>query len=102
MVAETSTDEITGETSMNLLPKDKWVESCLEKHIACGKKWGFNFFLSWIVPIVLIIVSFFLNFSVFALISLIGFIGALAGSLVYVRYKICSKCVIEKECHEAF
>ena len=102
MVKETTTNEKTGKTSVNLLPKEEWVESCLEKHVACGKKWGFNFFISWFAPIVLIIISFFFNFSIIALISLIGFIGSLAGSIIYVRYKICPRCAIIEECHEAF
>lgn len=99
---ETTVDSTTGKTIENLLPKDQWVESCLQKHVECGKKWSFNFFIAWFLPIILIVISFFLNFSIYALLSLIGFIIVLAVMLVYVRYKVCPTCAIMEECHVAF
>ena len=101
-VKETTTDGTTGKSIKKLLSKDKWVESCLENHVECGKKWSKGFYILWFVPIILIIVSFFFSFSIFALLSLIGFIGVLAGMLYYTRQKICPKCVIVEECHSAF
>jgi len=101
-VKEATTDSQTGKTIKKLLPKEQWVETCLKKHVECGKKWSINFYISWFVPIVLIIVSFFFSFSVFALLSLIGFIAVLALMLYYTRMKICPRCEIMEECHAAF
>jgi len=101
-VKETTTDSKTGEPIKKLLSKDKWKESCLEKHVACGKKWSINFYISWFVPIVLIIISLFLSFSIYAVMYLIGFIGVLALMLYYTRMKICPRCEIMEECHSAF
>jgi hypothetical protein len=73
------------------------------KHVACGKKWGSpNFIILWFGPIVLIIISFFLNFSIFALISLLGFIGVLAVLGIHMRWKVCPTCAFMEECHAAF
>ena len=102
MVKESTTDKETGKTIVKLLPMDKWKESCLKEHVACGKKWGFNFFLTWLIPIVLISISFFFNFSLLALISLIGFIIVLAIMLYYTKKKICPKCAIVDDCHSSF
>ncbi|MCP4763011.1 MAG: hypothetical protein GY870_14630 [archaeon] len=99
---ETTSDNNTGKTIEKLLPKEQWVDSCLQKHVECGKKFGFNFFISFFLPIILVIISFFLSFSVFAIIALIGFIGMLAATLGYVRYIVCPTCPIKDECHAAF
>jgi len=76
-VKETTTDRETGKTIVMLLPIEKWKKSYLKKHVDCGKKWGVNFMILWFLPIVLIIISFFLSFSIFALVSLIGFVVVL-------------------------
>ncbi|MFX1393342.1 MAG: hypothetical protein ACFFAH_07190 [Promethearchaeota archaeon] len=99
-VKETTTEG--GKTISKLLPKGKWTECYLKKHVACGKKWGFSFIILWLLPIVLIIISFFLNFSIFALICLIGFVGVLALSLIHMRWKVCLTCAIMEECHSSF
>jgi len=91
-----------GKTIKKLLPVDKWKESYLKKHVACGKKWSFNFIIIWFLPIVLIIISFFFNFSIFALICLIGFIVVLAVTLTHMRWKVCPTCAIMEECHSSF
>ncbi len=101
-VKETILDKTTGKTIANLLPKDKWKECYLEKHVECGKKWRFNFFILWVLPIVLIIISFFFNFSLIALMSLIGFIVVLALSIIHMKWKVCPTCAIVEECHAAF
>ncbi|MHA2283096.1 MAG: hypothetical protein ACXAC5_19825 [Promethearchaeota archaeon] len=101
-VKETTEDSTTGKSIENLMPKDKWVESCLQKHVKCAKKYGFGFYISWFLPIILMVVSFFVSFSIFALLSLIGFIAMLAGTLVFVRYKVCPTCAIKDECHAVF
>ena len=99
----TITVKKNGRTIKKLLPVDEWSESYLKKHVHCGK----TLFpplsvLLWILPIILIGISFFWNFSVISLFSLIGFIILLASMLLYVRWKVCPSCAIMKECHAAF
>jgi membrane protein YdbS with pleckstrin-like domain len=101
-VKEFTVDKKNGKTSLTLLPIDEWKKSYLEKHVACGKKWSKNLFVLWLGPIVLIGISFFLDFSIFALISLISFIGVLAVTLIYTRWKVCPTCAFMEECHAAF
>ena len=101
-VKETTIDKKTGKTIGKLLSKEDWKECYLQKHVECGKRWGFNFFILWFLPIVLIIISFFLNFSISALLSLIGFIVVLAVSLIHMKLKVCPTCAIMEECHAAF
>ena len=91
-----------GKTIVKVLPKEKWKDEYLKKHVDCGKKWSFNFFILWFLPIVLIVISFFLNYSIFALISLICFIIILAGMLIHMKWKVCPMCTIVEECHGAF
>jgi hypothetical protein len=88
---------------MKLLPKDEWKESYLKKHVHRGKKLFPPLgLLLWLLPIVLIGISFLVNFSIISLLSLIGFIVTLALMLLYVRWKVCPTCAIMDECHEAF
>ena len=96
-VKETTTNGKEG-----FLPVEKWKECYLKKHVDYGKKWSFNFFILWFLPIVLIIISFFLSFSIFALISLIGFIVMLAIMLTHMKRRVCPTCAIVEECHAAF
>ena len=99
-IKETTLD--SGKTNVKLLPIDEWKESYLEKHVDCGKKWGFNFFILWFLPIILINISLFLSFSIFALISLIGFIVVVAVTLIHMKWKVCPTCAIVDECHSSF
>ena len=99
---ETTIDSTTGKSIKKLLPKEQWKESCLQKHVDCGKKWSFNILITWFLPIILIVISFFLNFSIYALISLIGFLVVLAASVIHMRKKVCPTCAIMEECHAAF
>lgn len=85
-----------------LIPLDKWRESYFPKHVACGKKLGFNFFVEFFLPIILIGISFFFRFSIIALISLTGFIVVLAVMLIHMRWSVCPDCAIMEECHAAF
>ncbi|MHA2203349.1 MAG: hypothetical protein ACW991_06645 [Candidatus Hodarchaeales archaeon] len=101
-IKEATVDEKTGKTTLTLLSVDEWKETYLEKHVACGKKWFWHSYILWLGPIVLIPISFLWNFSVFALISLIGFIAVLAGTLLYVRFRVCPSCAFMDECHAAF
>ncbi|MHA2273438.1 MAG: hypothetical protein ACXACI_16405 [Candidatus Hodarchaeales archaeon] len=101
-VKKPTIDSETGKTSQTLLPKDEWVESCLQTHVVNAKRWFSGYYLIVLIPIILIVISFFLDFSIFALFSLIGFIAALAGILAYTRWKICPNCAFMEECHAAF
>ena len=98
-----TTDQRNGKTVMKLLPEEEWKESYLKKHVHRGKKlFPPLSILLWFLPIVLIGISLFWNFSIIALFSLIGFIVTLALMLLYVRWKVCPTCAIVDECHEAF
>lgn len=101
-VKEPAIEREKEKTSMKQLPLDEWKEAYFKKHVDCGKKWGFNFIILWLGPLVLIGISLFLNFSAVALISLIGFIGSLAVMVIYMRRKVCPTCAIMDECHAAF
>ncbi|MFX0209442.1 MAG: hypothetical protein ACFFDT_25885, partial [Candidatus Hodarchaeota archaeon] len=84
-------------------PLDDWKETYLSKHVACGKRWGSpNLMILWLGPIVLIPISLLLNFSMIALLSLIGFIGSLAVFGIYMRKVVCPTCAFMEECHAAF
>ena len=47
-VKETTED---GSTVERLMPLEQWKESHLKKHVVCAKKWGYNFFIIWLIPI---------------------------------------------------
>jgi hypothetical protein len=86
-----------------LLPLEEWKKAYLDKHVACGKRWGTpNLMILWLAPIILIGISLILNFSLYALISLISFIVVLAGLGLYTRWRVCLTCAFQKECHAAF
>jgi len=101
-VKETPLDRKKRKPIVKLLPIDKWKESYLNKHVNCAKKWGFNFFILWLGPIILIGISLFLNFSLFALIFLIGFIVVMAVMMIHMKRKVCPICAIKDECHSSF
>ncbi len=91
-----------GKTTKTKLPLDQWKELHLQNFISCAKKGGFNFFIIWFFPIVGIVISFFLGFSIFALLSLIGLVFVLVYMMNYTQRKDCSRCVIKDECHAGF
>jgi len=98
-VKETTVEK--GKTVEKLLTVDKWRESYLKKHVA-QKNWVIFMVIVWFLPIVLIAISFFTNFSIFALLSLIGFIIVLVGNYFYMLRVKCPKCAIKEECHSSF
>ena len=100
-VKETAIDKEKGKTIEKLVSIDKWRESYLKKHVG-QKNWTFLMVIIWFLPIVLIVISFFLNFSIFAVISLIGFILALVGFILYLLRKKCPTCAMQEECHSSF
>ena len=98
-----TTDKKNGKAVMKLLSVEEWKELYLKKHVHSGKKLFPPLgLLLWLLPIVLIGISFLVNFSIVALLSLIGFIVMLALMLLYVRWKVCPTCAFMEECHEAF
>ncbi len=101
-VQDPTIDSKTGKPIGKLLSLDKYHESFFPKHVICAKKWAYNLFIIWFLPIVLIVISFFLNYSLIALIALIGFIIVLAVQLIYTRQKVCTTCAIQEECHASF
>ncbi|NVM27870.1 MAG: hypothetical protein HWN65_03420 [Candidatus Helarchaeota archaeon] len=94
-------DPSTEGKTEQLLPKDNWVASHLKLH-AGQKYWSYFMMIVWFLPPVLIIISFFLGFDIIALISLIGFVGVLAVSLINMRRNVCTKCAIKEECWSTF
>ena len=100
-VTESQQDEDTGKTSEKLLSVDQWSKSHLHLHVG-QKGWAFFMAIIWFLPIVLVGVSFFLNFSIYALLSLIGFLGILIGNYYYMLRIKCPTCPIQEECHSSF
>ena len=100
-VKETSIDKEKRKTIERLLSVDNWREAYLHKHVG-QKNWTVFMTTVWFLPIVLIVVSFFLNFSIFALISLIGFIVVVVGNWFYMLRVKCPSCAIQEECHSSF
>ena len=99
----TTVNKKNGKAIMNLLPIDEWKELYLEKHVDCGKKLFPPLgILLWLLPIVLIGISFFWNFTIISLLSLIGFMILLAVMLLYVKWKVCPTCAFMEECHASF
>ena len=87
-VTETKIDKEKGKTIKKLLSVDKWSESHLHKHVG-QKHWVGLMIIVWFLPFVLIVISFFMDFSIFAVISLIGFTAVLVGNVFYIlRIKI--------------
>ena len=81
---------------------DKWRELYLKNWISKGKMVRIFMGIIWLLPMVLIFISFFLNFSFFAIISLIGCIAVLGGNVIYMNNRVCPTCDINDECHSSF
>ncbi|MBW1856053.1 MAG: hypothetical protein JRJ00_15470 [Deltaproteobacteria bacterium] len=100
-VKEETIDKENGKTIEKLLSVDNWREAYLHKHVG-QKNWTAFMSIIWLLPIVLIVISFFLSFSIFALIPLIGFIVVVVGNWFYMLRKKCPTCAIKEECHSSF
>lgn len=79
-------------------PLEEWKEKYLQPHSESMKKWGSAIFLIWGVPIAGIVISFFFNFSVVALVCLIGFVALLSVSSMHLNRSICAQCAILDVC----
>jgi hypothetical protein len=100
-ITETTTDEEKGTSSENLLSVDQWSKSHLHLHVG-QKGWAGAMAIVWLSPLVLIGASLFLNFSLFAVIALIGFVAVLAGNYQYMVRIKCPTCPIQEQCHSSF
>ena len=80
----------------------KWRELYLNKWVSKGKIVRIFMGIIWLLPIVLIFISFLMNFSFFGLLSLIGCIAMLGGNVIYMNHRVCSTCTIKDECHSSF
>ena len=98
---ETAIDKEKGKAIEKLLSVDKWSESYLHKHVG-QKHWTWLMALIWFLPIVLIVISFFRDFSYIALVPLIGFIVVVVGNVIHMLRKVCPTCAIKDECHSSF
>ena len=56
-VKDVTSDGPDGKTIAREMTVDEWSESLLQKHVECGKRWSANYFVLWLLPIVLIIIS---------------------------------------------
>lgn len=76
----------------------EWEEKYLQLHTKAMKKWGMGIFIVWLVPVIGIVVSFFVNFSVVAVICLVGFVAFLLWLPRQLSQTICSHCAIVEMC----
>jgi len=100
-VTETPMDEEKGETTEKLLSIDQWSKSHLHLHVG-QKGWTGVMAIVWFAPIVLVIYSFFVSFSIYALLALIGFVALLVGNFYYMLRVKCPTCPIQEQCHSSF
>jgi len=100
-VKETTIDKENGKTIEKLLTIDQWSKSHLHMHVG-QKNWVWPMFIIWFLPIVLIIISFFQVYDIFAVIGLIGFIVVLVGNVFYMVKVKCPSCPIQEQCHSSF
>lgn len=76
----------------------EWEEQYLAVHTEAMKKWGMGIFVVWLVPVIGIVVSFFVNFSVVAVICLVGFVASLLWLPRQLSQDICSHCALVDMC----
>ena len=79
-------------------PLEEWKEKYLQSHAEAMKKWGSVIFLIWGVPIAGIVISFFFNFAVIAVVCLVGVIALLFALSIHLNRSICSHCAIVDVC----
>ena len=96
----TSNDE-KGETIEKLLSIDQWSKSLLHMHVG-QKGWSYAMAIVWLAPIFLIGASLFLNFSLFALTALFGFVVVLVGNYFFMVRLCTTTCPIQGQCQSSF
>jgi len=100
-VTESPTDDEKGETTTKLLFVDQWSKSFLHMHVG-QKGWSYAMAIVWLAPIFLIGASLFLNFSLFALTALFGFVVVLVGNYFFMVRIKCPTCPIQEQCYSSF
>ncbi len=98
---DTSVDKEQKDATEKLPSIEKWSKTLLHKHVG-QKNWVWLMFLVWILPIILTIVSFFMDFDYLAIIALVGFIIMLVGNFLYLIKVKCPSCPIQEYCHSSF
>ena len=81
---------------------NKWRELYLSKWVGRGKIVRIFMGIIWLLPMVLIFISFLVNFSFLGVLSLIGCIAVLGGNVIYMNHRVCSTCNIKDECRSSF
>jgi hypothetical protein len=66
------------------------------------KNWTFLMSNVWLLPVVLIVISFFFNFSLLAVVALVSFVAVLVANYLYMLRIKCPTCPIREECHSSF
>ena len=100
-IKDTAIDEEKEKDIEKLMTVDKWSGLYLHAHVG-QKHWTWLMTVIWFLPIVLIVISFFRDFSILALVSLIGFITVVVGNYFYMLRVKCPTCAIREECHSSF
>jgi hypothetical protein len=100
-VKDTTIDKEQVKTTEKLPSIEKWRKTLLHMHVG-QKNWVWLMLLIWLLPIVLIIISFFTNFSYLAIISLVVFFASLVGNYLHMVRIKCPSCAIREECHSSF
>ena len=71
---------------------DQWKKEYAKLHEANWKKFGLGLFTVWLLPVIGIIISFFLEFEILALVTLILYISIFTVSQINFKKKVCPKC----------
>ncbi len=100
-VKDTAIDKKQLKTTEKLQSIEKWSKTLLHMHVG-QKNWVWLMLLIWLLRIVLIIISFFTNFSYLAIIALVVFIASLVGNYLHIVRIKCPSCTIREECHLSF
>ena len=100
-VKDTTIDKEQEKTTEKLPSIEKWSKTLLHKHVG-QKNWVWPMVIIWILPIILIIISFFRDFDYLAIIALIGFIAVVVGNFIFMLKIKCPTCPIQEECHSSF
>jgi len=100
-ITESTPNDEKGENIEKLLSVDQWSRSFLHMHVG-QKGWTYAMTIVWLAPIFLIGASLFLNFSLFALTALIGFVIVLVGNFFFMVRIKCPTCPIKEQCYSSF
>ena len=100
-IKDTAIDEEKEKDIEKLMTVDKWSGLYLHKHVG-QKHWTWLMTVIWFLPIVLIVISFFRDFSILAAVSLVSFIAVVVGNYFYMLRVKCPTCAIREECHSSF